>query len=352
MKKTICFFVVIIFFYTGLLQAQQINAFKNLADMQFDRYGMASTTDGEFIYVFGGGTYSLNGYLDNIERYDPVSDKWQVIGENLVQRTFHNAEYIKQENKIYIFNGEYFSNKNKNPSNKPLSTRYNKTNTEDLGDLMAPLKVADVNKTGFTDIIEVINLNTGSVTLLNSNPFPVLSACTAVWDNKIYVFGGWNPKGFSERLYEYNPAKDEWTRLEDMPEAKQTTGKIVDGVLYTFGGKDNSTPYFKTIHAYNIKDKKWELVGELPEGIAATASATDGKNIFLAGSFNNIYYLAVFDTKTKTTRVLKTDMKGRRYAAAQIINNTLFVIGGVQTDEMATTLKSLQSADCTILIGK
>jgi hypothetical protein len=89
MKKSICFFVTVVFFYAGLLQAQQINAFKNLADMQFDRYGMACTTDGEFIYVFGGGTYSLNGYLDNIERYDPVSNSWQVSVISITPNTLN-----------------------------------------------------------------------------------------------------------------------------------------------------------------------------------------------------------------------------------------------------------------------
>jgi N-acetylneuraminic acid mutarotase len=352
MKNSIHFIAAALFLCAGFLHAQQVKAFKNLADMEHDRYGMASVTDGEFIYVFGGGTYSLNGFLDNIERYDHTANKWQTIGEGLIQRSFQNAEYIQSENKIYIFNGEYFSNKNKNPSGKPLSMRNNKTNTEQLEDLMTPLKVADVNKTGFTDIIEVIDMNTGAVALLDSNPYPVLSAGTAVWNNKIYVFGGWNPKGFSDRLYEYNPAKNEWARLPDMPEAKQTTGKIVDGILYTFGGKDNTTPFFKTIHAYNIKEKKWEPVGELPKGIAAAASAADGKNIWLTGSLDNIYYLAVFDTRTKKTRVIESDMKGRKYAAAQVINNTLFVIGGVQTDETATSLKSLQGADCAALTGK
>jgi len=345
MKRIILLFLPVLFLLSSLIMGQEKIKFKNLADMEYDRCGMASITDGQFIYVFGGDTYSLNGYLDNIERYDPAANKWDKIGEGMVQRRFHNAEYILSENKIYIFNGEYFSNKVKNQPNKPLSQRSNTLGTETISDLVETGKAGNFNKTGITDIVEIIDLSNGEVSISESNPYPVYSAGSAVWENKIYVFGGWSPRGFSERLYEYDPVKDEWNNLPDMPEAKQTTGKIINGVLYTFGGKDNESSYYKTIHAYNIKDKKWELIGELPDGICANAIASDEKNIWLIGSYNNINFLASFDTVTRKITLYQSDILGRRYSSAQCINNNLYIFGGIQNDSKSTTLKNLQCAD-------
>jgi hypothetical protein len=324
MRKVFNFLWGVIFFSAGMLSAQESITFENLPNMKNERYGLGYTSAGKYIYLVDGGSFDFRGFLDNIDIFDTDNLTWKRSNEKLIPRRYLNAEYVPALNKLFIFNGEFSNNKTYN--------------------LQANLYAAKSRKK-FTDIMEIVDLNSNKVTTSISNPHAVRYAGSAVWENKIYVFGGWDPRGYSNMLYVYDPLKDEWTRLADMPEARQTKGVIVDGILYTFGGSDNDISNYNTIHAYNIKENKWSLVGELPERISANAVASDGKNIWLVGAYNNINFLAAFDTKTKTVKTFKSNMIGRRHAGAQVINNKLYVFGGNQTPDARTALTSVQRTD-------
>jgi N-acetylneuraminic acid mutarotase len=330
MKKKALLFICFTLFTAGILSAQDTLKFENMFSMKNDSYGLGTATDGKFIFAVGGGSYSFQDMLNTIDRYSVTDDIWDRIGSGIIPRRYLNVEYVPSLNKIYIFNGEY-------------SSKFN---------LQSSLYASRSSKIRFTDVIEIVDLNSYTVTTVDSNPYPVLGAGSAVWDNMIYFFGGWNPMGYSDRLYRYNPAKDDWKELEEMPESKRTNGQIVDGVLYTFGGYDNSSSDYKTIHAYDIKTDKWTLIGELPTGVSATATASDGKNIWIVGSFYNLGFIASFDTQTKTVKTYKSNMIGRRFASAQIVKNKLYVFGGNQTDFGQTCLNSVQCADISKYIKK
>jgi len=330
MKKLVSLFIAAVLYSSGIITAQDTLKFVNLLDMKNDTYGLGTATNGKFVFAIGGHSYSFHEFLDAVDRYDVADDIWDRIGQGLIPRRYLNVEYVPSTNKVYIFNGEF-------------SSKFN---------LQSSLYASRSSKVRFTDIIEIIDLTLNTVTTVDSNPYPVLGAGSAVLENKIYFFGGWNPMGYSDKLYVYEPEKDSWDELEEMPEAKRTCGKIVDGVLYTFGGYDNSSAEYKTIHAYDIKENKWTQIGELPSGISATAAASDGKNIWLVGSYYNLNFLAAFDTKTKTLKMFKSNMIGRRNASAQIINKKLYIFGGSQTDNNQTILKSVQCADISKYMEK
>ena len=352
MNKVFSFFIVTVFLTAGILSAQENITFENLPGMSQGRYGMASTCDGKFVYALGGDSFDLNGFLDNAEVYNPTSKSWSIIGKGLLNRRYHNAEYIESDGKIYIFNGECTSTKLKDNQGRNTALRQKLANVEE-GDSDIDL-ISDKNNvlTSLTGLVEVIDLNKGSVSIIKGNPNPVNSAGSAVWNNKIYIFGGWNRHGFSDMLYEYDPAEDEWKRLPDMPEAKNTCGRIIDGILYTFGGFDNGNTLYKSIHAYNIKEGKWTLAGELPTGITANAIASDGRNIWLIGSRYNTGFIASFDTKTKTVTTYKSNMKERMNAGAQVLNNTLYIFGGNQTADDHAALTSAQCVDISKYLEK
>lgn len=321
MKKLIILFIII---SSCVVFAQETITFKDAAKLKTDRYGLASADNGKDIFAIDGGTFSFKSFLNSIDRFNPENNEWERIVDKLIPRRYLNAEYIPSLNKIYIFNGEFLQTK----------TNY-----------VTPNLYTGKSRRNFNDIIEIVDLNTNEVTAIENNPNAVRHAGSAVWENKIYVFGGWNPAGFSSKLFMFDPAENKWTQLADMPEAKQTKGKIVDGILYTFGGYDNDASNYKSIHAYNIKENKWSLVGELPVGVSANAVTSDGKNIWIVGSYNNLNFLASFDTNTKTISIYNSNMIGRRHAAAQVVDKTLYVIGGNQTETARSALVSVQCTD-------
>lgn len=302
--------ILLIILSANLLIAQEKIEFKTLANMNEKRFGFGSVSDGKNIYAVCGGIAFSPYYSDNIEKYDLASDKWTIIAKTSTLRRYCNAEYVEPENKIYIMNGEYQTS-----SFNTLSKR-----------------------------VEVLDLNTNLISLCVENPNPVKSAGSAVWNNKIYIFGGQNLYGYTNDFYEYDPSKDSWKKLPDLPERIQTTGKIIDGVLYVFGGYNGSRS-FENVYAYNIQDSTWTRLADLPFYISANAAVSDGRNIWLVGSYLGTDLLAVYDTQTKKVLKFDSNMTKRRNAGAQIIGENLYVFGGNQNERTLSALSNTEYTD-------
>jgi len=324
MKKAVSLFIIILMISLTGIKAQEKITFTTITQMHAPGFSFGNTNNGKYIIKSGGSNYS-RGYLNNVEIYEPSIDLWTTIGTNQIPRMGHNIAYVPSLNKLFIFNGEYTPTTSFNPPIKLYQQRQ--------------------SKSLFTDIIEVIDLTENKASITDTNPYPVSGAGCVVYNEKVYFFGGWNPVGYSDRFYEYDPVKDSWDDLPDMPEEKQTTGKVVDGILYTFGGYDKSEPSFKSIHAYDFKEKKWSKVGELPFAVSANAIASDGKNIWLVGSYEDPTLLIAFDTKTKKVTTFESNLEGRRNAGAEVIGNILYVFGGRSKNEQGFTALPTQCTD-------
>ena len=314
-----------------------------LERMKTGLFGMGYTTDGKYIYAVNGAAmegfirsgipkYSVNIYGDvsggevgnrvtsshstkNIYRYNVETDKWSIMPNKLKAKRYSSAEYLDGE--LYVFNGCDFIF---------FNDRMNRV----------------VNKN-----FEVFDLYTGKVSYLSKNPYPAYYSGSAVWNDKIYVFGGSHREGStSNKLLVYNTYRDEWLRLADMPESKATRGEIVDGILYVFGGYNGKV--LRKIHAYDIANDYWEYVGNMPRGVSAHAITKHGDFIWLIGDYYNLSQVAVYNTKINEFHRIKSNMYGRRHAGAEIIGNKLYVFGG-NRESTGSFLSSIQVADITEL---
>ena len=182
--------------------------------------------------------------------------------------------------------------------------------------------------------VEVIDTSTGEVNYLKGNPIPVSKSGTAVWNDKIYVFGGVavNERQmkihYHNQFYLFDPLKDTWTLLGVIPEHKHTTGSIMDGILYTFGGYNNHE--LSSIHSYNIADSTWTYIGEAPLDFSCNAIAKHGNFIWILGSYNNTGLLAAFNAITHEFNLIDANLVGRKHAGAVVVNDKLYVFGGVR----------------------
>jgi N-acetylneuraminic acid mutarotase len=314
MKKIFLLFSLVLLASCSTSLITEKAELKPLADMSYKCYGFGSTTDGKNIYVVGGSNNTTAYVSGSMDKYNIAENKWSILSDSLTPRRYCNAEYIGSENKIYIFNGEYISS----------------------------------NVRGFVRSLEIYDLNTNQISAGPDNPYPVISAGSAAWHNKIYFFGGENSYGFSNSFYEYDPVKSLWKRLPDMPKAKQTSGVIIEGILYVLGGYDGR--YMQTgIDAYNIKDSTWTHLGDLPIKTSAHCTASDGRRIWLVGSYNDLNSLAYYDTKTKEFKRFDSNMIGRRHAGTQIIDGTLYVFGGNQYSSGSSAISSTESLDISLI---
>ncbi len=283
--------------------------FTSLADMNYAKYGAGYTFDGNYIYSICGGLGELPWISTSVERFNLGNNSWTEFVTDLIPRRYCSAEYVASQKKIYIFNGDTYTN------------------------------------TSYTDTVEIVDVQTGDLSYSATNPYPVENGGSAVWHDKVYLFGGSNSNGFSNRLYEFDPLTSNWTRLPDMPEAKQTNGEIINGVLYVFGGYSGSVS--KRIDAYNIQNSTWSYLGDMPVGISAHATTKSGENIFIVGSYDDIKFLAVYKTETNNFTQLSSNMIGRRHAGASVVRDNLYIFGGNQP---STVLKSLEYSDIIVSV--
>ena len=188
--------------------------------------------------------------------------------------------------------------------------------------------------TGLFYQIETVDTQTGQVEVLKTeNPNPQINSAMAVWNNKIYLFGG-SASGYgSSRIYEFDVATEKFKRLKDMPYNAQTSGTIVNGVLYTFGGYNPYNQFtFNDIYAYDIAANTWKHAGKLPNQVSATSITQSGKYIYVTGSFGDPDFIGYFNTENNQFTKLKTNMEGRRFASSGVIGNKLYVYGGSSTN--------------------
>ncbi|MBN2018146.1 MAG: SBBP repeat-containing protein [Candidatus Cloacimonetes bacterium] len=279
--------------------------FNSLADMITARSGFAYANDGDYLYAIAGANHDLpNDRINNIEKYDSATNSWSEFADGLIPRLYCRAEYIQSTDNIYIFGG-----------------------------------LAGNNAT-HSDTVEVVDVNTGNLTYLTADHILSSQSGSAVWNNKIYIFGGTQNTGYSNELYEFEPSGNNWTQLADMPESKETEGEIVDGILYVFGGYNGSVS--NRIDAYNIQNNEWSFIGYMPTGVSAHHTTASGQYIWLTGSYSDLNFVAEFNTATHEFTQLSNNMIGRRHCGTEVIGDNLYVYGGYIP---GNDLSSLQYAD-------
>ena len=95
----------------------------------------------------------------------------------------------------------------------------------------------------------------GEVDFVESNPYPVEYGGSAVWEGKfIYLVG--MEMDIQTEFIKFDPFNNsglDWLTAG----SKQTSGKVIDGILYTFGGYNGAVS--TSIHAYDIEQFIWMI---------------------------------------------------------------------------------------------
>ena len=297
------------FFYFQIFQAQTLT-FVDAADMPAAKSAISSANDGSNIYVTNG--FSLaGGYTSDVFKLDTNTNTWSVLTNSTIAKRFGSAEIVG--NNLYVFNGFVANNT-------------------------------------YNDALEVVDLTTGSVSNTGLvNPQPAAVAGVAKQGNIIYSFGGNTASGYSNKLYAFNTTSLVATELATMPIAAETKGEIVNGKLYVIGGFNGSVS--DKIYVYDIATNIWTNEYDLPQGLSANATAVIGNNIYVAGDFSNQTFTGFFDTTTNTFTETTSNLLNRRHAAAEGINNDLFVMGGNTSSSGTSAIASVQATTITLGIN-
>ena len=249
--------------------------------------------------------YKYRKSIDEIHSYNTKFKVWSNVKfeKKIIPKIYANGEIVNE--KLYLFNGNN-----------------------------------NIKREIINDSLEIINLSNGKLHYGSPNPYSRSQAGSAQINNNIYFFGGSRQERYTNTFYCYNTTSDSYEALPNMPEPKNTRGEIIKNKLYTVGGY-NGLPSNK-IDIFNFKNNRWEDDFIMPFPISAHALAKSSETILIIGDYSKLNNISLFNTSKSTFITVDNNMIGCRHTDAEIIDNRLYVIGGINNNGY---LDVLQSAD-------
>lgn len=262
--------------------------------LESPRYGHAAVTDGEKLYILAGANHT--GMLSDIEIIDPNTGHHEVLADMLIHRRYFSAVFDGKES-IYIIGGVNFVGK----------------------------------RLRFERRVEVFNTKTRKVTFAPPVLFPTRINTAVFHDGNIYVMGGAYPtrKGLKPTNISkmFNIASQTWHRIADMPTAKTTRAVVYQNKIYVVGGYNRKTA-MTVFERYDPKTNQWQSLPAMPEKISAHSVSLAGDKLWVFGDYERLDSTYRYDFNTKAWEKADIGYQSSRHNAAIAIGNTTYVIGG------------------------
>jgi N-acetylneuraminic acid mutarotase len=296
------------------------------ADMPTQRSGFTTCIVNGKIFAIGGYVDGLGELsLSTVEVYDTKTDTWERKADMPTART--DAATSVVNGKIYAIGGTVLN-------------RFE-------FDVLVNGQIRRIPKWKAADIptVEMYDPDTDTWTQKADMPTP-RNTSTCVVDGKIYAIGGTSTKIKSFRLDTvevYDPTTDTWAKAKNMNRARAGAAvSVVDGEIYVMGGTglpliiNHPGPFLSSMEAYNPQKNRWREIGDMPTAKSShTASVINGKIYVMGGSFRNQGQ----DTKNfKTIEIhhprtgrwtQKPDMPVAKAGhKAEVINGNIYIIDG------------------------
>ncbi len=267
----------------------ETNTWTELAPRPYKAHGYQIAAHGNYIYAFGGFSYSPNhrpGWksIAQIDRYNIKDNKWETIGKLYSPRSSNVAVTIDE--KVYLAGGWDSTPKFHNDTN---------------GTFLASIEIFDLK----TEKIEL-----ASYTI----PLPLRRAFTGVnYNGKILLIGGLG-EGSSHfellnQMTSIDPLTGITTELTPLPFATfAPAAGIIDDELFVFGGmfKMGAMEYDYVSHIYNhnFKTGIWEHTGRFVKETKGFSQVfnLDDKTLGILGGH---HYVEGMDTPVSTFETFK-----------------------------------------------
>jgi N-acetylneuraminic acid mutarotase len=166
-------------------------------------------------------------------------------------------------------------------------------------------------------------------------PVPLNHAAAVGYRGHVYVAGGYAAHSAlaepSRALYRFDPRRNRWTRLPDMPTARAALAfGALGGHLYAAGGSDGSRA-MSTVEIYDIAKRRWSTGPALSLAREHLGGAALRGRFFAVAGRNgdgNHAIVEAYDPKTRAWTRLPDMPKARGGNGAAALDGNLVAIGG------------------------
>jgi DNA-binding CsgD family transcriptional regulator len=169
-----------------------------LAPLPTARFGLGVVAYEGQIYAVGG--QGKDGVLGTLERYQIETDTWESLPFKPLAVADIKAAVVG--GKIYVPGGRLASGE-------------------------------------MTDTLEIFDPRQGNWSRGTPLPAPLSGYALAVYEGRLYLFGGWDGRRCLDMVYEYDPGQDAWKAKAPMQTPLAYAGAAVaNGKIYLVGGYD------------------------------------------------------------------------------------------------------------------
>jgi N-acetylneuraminic acid mutarotase len=185
----------------------------------------------------------------------------------------------------------------------------------------------------FDDFNEVYSGATGWTIKPPMPDFRSADIAAAVWDNKLFVFGGYDRDPsincdfiFLNKTFAFDPATDIWTRKADMPTPRWGEVSVQClGLIHVFGGKTANQA--NTVHEiYDPVRDIWSTGPDIPASLAdqGISGVRFGEKIHLFYGYAHYEY----DPVSQIYKLRANIPTPRKWATTAAVNGKIYLIGG------------------------
>jgi N-acetylneuraminic acid mutarotase len=155
-----------------------------------------------------------------------------------------------------------------------------------------------------------------------------------VVNGRIYVIGG--GKTAVSRVDVYDPAADTWSRSADMPTRRMLMARAVwNGKIYAFGGKTgtlgSSAPTINVTEVYDPQTDTWTQAAPMPRGVWEHSACVADDKIYVIGgatATNSEQIFQVYDPLTDTwSNATPKPLNTRGFGATEVCSK-IYTVGG------------------------
>lgn len=285
------------------------------ASVWYGTNGQRTVVLGKTLYHLGGVfaygvPYGFAYHEDSyIEYKDFDKDYWLVKNIRIMDREYINAEAYN--GKIYIIGG------------KTINGEY-------------------------PSLVEIYDPSLNMVVSGAPFPNPRSNAGSVLIDSMIYIIGGSDANGYSDRMDVYNIKTDSWSSAAPLPIAVETEACYVNGKIYTIGGY-NSQPHDE-VYEYDPNLDTWTLSDHTPHPVSAHKLAVYGNYIFVIGDYSDLERIMCYNVLDSSWTIYSSNYFGRRHASAVILEDKLFILAGnSKRDGIFQDYRLVQSIDLSSL---
>ena len=254
------------------------------------RYGASAVSSENEVYLVGGASALDTLFYNTILKLDELNNEWTTLNDQVIGRKYLTTEVVNGI--IYIIGG---------------------SNSSD----------------DFVDTVQAYNIANNILYEVAPLPTKRVNLNSIVYQDKIYVIGGQLEDTDRTNIVEvFDPLLNSWETLSSMPTSRECDIALFEDKIYAFGGYDGSSGLTK-VEVYDIANDSWSNKAEMPYDLSAYHLASYDNFIFLIGDYDDyIDEVHLYNAIEDTWKTLVTNFTGRRHAAVVRNNDWIYVIGG------------------------